>query len=123
MRATLRILASMLIGVLIAWLFWDTRTPEDPWQIAKRCVQVDVCGETIPPGLYARAKREAEERWVREYLSKKKLPSEDTVLLITGMCFWATIFGMLAAYSLLFDLKRLGLLQRLRERALDASQL
>lgn len=60
---------------------------------------------------------------MREYLAKEKNPWEDTMLLIIGMCFWAIIFGTLAAYSLLFDFKTLGLMQRQRARALDASQI
>ncbi len=42
MRATLRIVAGMLLGVLIAWLVHDLRTAEDPREMAKRYVTLSV---------------------------------------------------------------------------------
>lgn len=42
MRATLRILAGMLLGILFAWLVRDLQTPEDPREMAKRYVTLSV---------------------------------------------------------------------------------
>lgn len=120
-RATLRILAGMLLGVLIAWLVHGLRTPEDPREMAKRYMTLTVNGNFSPEEI-RQLRQKAEDDAVRAYL-KNKHPHQDRVYFVLSAIFFASIFGMLTAYSLLFDFKTLGLMKRQRARALDASQL
>jgi len=120
MRATLRILAGMLLGVMIAWLLHDMPISDDERALVKRSVQVTWQGH-VPPEQIRVFQRQAEDAAVKDYIKKK--PNKFNAYMFFQMVFWATFFSMLAAYSLLFDFRTLGLMQRQRARALDDSQL
>jgi hypothetical protein len=110
----------MLLGVLIAWLLHDMPISDDEKALVEHSVQVTWQGDVSPEQIRV-FQRQAEDAAVRDYIKKK--PNEFNAFMFFQMVFWATFFGMLAAYSLLFDFKTLGLMKRQRARALDASKL
>lgn len=116
MRSILRILAGMLLGVLIAWLVHDTPISEDERALLKSTVQVHVQGNVSSEQVRL-FRQQAEAAALQDYIKKK--PKEFNAYMFTEMAFWATIFGMLAANSLLFDLTKTGFLRRRQTEAVS----
>ncbi len=101
-RAALRVIAGLFLGAMLGWLLNDFPQNDKP-----TFTSMDVVGPFSPEQM-EQFRQEANKRATKkaEEIRKSK---QDFTISVMGLIFMAMIFGMLAAYSLLFDLKALGL--------------
>ncbi len=101
-RATLRVIAGLFVGALLGWLLNDFSQDD-----RRRFISVDVDGPFSSEQM-EQFRQEAKRRAMKEDERVIKAKQEFT-MSVMSLVFIAMIFGMLAAFSLLFDLKAPGL--------------
>jgi len=101
-RAALRVIAGLFLGAMLGLLLNDFSQDD-----RHTFISVDVDGPFSPEQM-EQFRQEAKKLAMKEVERVMKVKQEFT-MSVMNLIFMAMIFGMFAAFSLLFDLRALGL--------------